>query len=288
MFAALAAALFAAGVLVIVAGLFPPKPTLANRLAEFNEDPSLMSAGTSASALDTYSLMLLETLKGDKLEAYESDVLVSGGDMPSIAVDKAKAAAGCALLLGAGAWLLEWVSNPLSLLIVVTLGSAIGYHLPDLELKKKAEARRVEFSHSLTAFMTLLSSSISGGGGLNSALADAAAMGDGWVFDHIRSALNEARLEGISAWLALERLGLKLQVIPLVELSGSLTLAGTSGARVTETLVSRAASSREAELAEVRGDAEATSSKLGVPVGMIMMTWVFFIGYPAVQTIVAA
>ena len=77
-------------------------------------------------------------------------------------------------------------------------------------------------------------------------------------------------------------------MIPLIELASALTLAGTSGARVTETLVARAHSNREKELAEVRSEAEEKSSKLGLPVGLIMVTWVFFIGYPAVKGLVGA
>ena len=136
--------------------------------------------------------------------------------------------------------------------------------------------------------MCIRDSSISGGGGLTTALSNAADMGDGWVFDHIRGALADARIEALSPWVTLERVGQRLQVIPLIELASALTLAGTSGARVTETLVARAHSNREKELAEVRSEAEEKSSKLGLPVGLIMVTWVFFIGYPAVKGLVGA
>jgi len=287
MAAAFAGALFAAGLLILLQGLFPKRETLADRIALFDTESISLDSTASESLLDSYALRLLETVKGDKLERFESDLLVSGSDLQTSSIEKLKGGAATGGGLAALAILLEWVSDPLGLLMVVLVGSALGYSFPDFELKKKAAARRVEFSQTLTAFMTLLNSSISGGGGITTALDDASAMGDGWVFAHIRDSLAAARLDGTSAWVALERLGQKLQVVPLIELAGALTLAGASGARVTETLVARAQSSREKELAEVRAEAEAKSSKLGLPVGMIMMTWVFFIMYPAVQNFLA-
>lgn len=284
MLAALAGALLATGVLVLVKGVFPGKTSLNARLAEFADDAEDLFQQED-SLLQVYSLMLLETVKGEDIERYESDVLVTGSDLPGIAVEKVKSAGLGAGVIAALAILFGWVSNPLGLLIAIVVGAAAGYLYPDMELKKKAVARRVEFSRALTAYMTLLGSSISGGGGLATALSDAAAMGDGWVFDHIRGALEVSRLDGTSPWVALDRLGQRLNVVPLIELAGSLTLAGNSGARVTETLAARAQSSREKELSEVRSEAEAKSAKLGIPVGMVMLTWVFFVGYPAITGI---
>jgi Flp pilus assembly protein TadB len=281
MFAALAGALFAAGLLVLLRGIFPQRRSLANQLAVFSDGS--VNVEVEDNLFEFYSLKLLETVKGDQLEAYESDVIVSGSDLPSTAVDKSKSALVAGIGLAGASIFMGIVSSPMGLLITTVIGAALGYIYPDFKLKKVAAARRVEFSQTLTGFMTLLSSSISGGGGLTTAIDDAAAMGDGWVFDHIKQALAEARLDGTSAWVALERLGEKLGVVPLIEIAGSLTLAGSSGARVTETLVSRAHSSRQKELAEARSDAESKSAKLGGPVAMILTSWMAFVVYPAIS-----
>ena len=285
MSAALAGAFLAAGLLLVLQGLFPKKPTLALRLAQFNDGSLDLQQGPKESLLQSYALQLLETVKGEKLERYESDLLVSGGDLPTAAVEKVQSAAIVGAGFGVVGVLIGAVSGPVGLFAALALGAVLGYSYSDFELKKKAAARRVEFAHTLTTYMTLLTSSISGGGGLTTALDDAVAMGDSWVFDHIRECLAAARLEGVSPWNALEQLGHRLQVVPLIELAGALTLAGASGARVTETLTSRAHSSRQKELSEVRAEAEAKSSKLGLPVGMIMMTWVIFIIFPAIQSL---
>ena len=99
-------------------------------------------------------------------------------------------------------------------------------------------------------------------------------------FGELRGALLDGPVNRLMRFgTAPEHIGAKRSV------AGALTLAGASGARVTETLTSRAHSSRQKELSEVRAEAEAKSSKLGLPVGMIMMTWVIFIIFPAIQSL---
>lgn len=282
MFAALSGAFLAVGLLVFLRGAFPQRTSLASRLATFGD--GTIDAVAEENLFELYSLKLLETVKGDRLEAFESDVLVTGSDLPAAAVNKSRTAALAGIAFAAVAVMMGIVGSPMGLLIASAIGAGAGYAYPDLQLKKDAKERRIEFSHTLTGFMTLLSSSISGGGGLSTAIDDAAAMGDGWVFEYMREALAVARLEGSSAWVALEQLGQRLAVVPLIEIAGSLTLAGNSGARVTDTLVSRAQSSRQKELADARADAEAKSGKLGVPMALIMGSWVLFILYPALSS----
>jgi len=288
MLAALAGALLAIGLLVIIDGLFPKRVDLATRLSVFNDDVASINLATPDSLISSYALTLLENVKGEKLELFAADVAVTGSNLQHVAVEKLKAAGGAAALTAALSVFFGWVSSPLWLMVVAGGAGVVGYNLPDIELKKKAAERRIEFSRALTAFMTLLTSSIAGGGGINNALNDASLMGEGWVFVHIRDALDEANLSGTSSWVALERLGRDLNISALIELAGSLTLAGTSGARVTETLIARAESSRAKELAEVRADAEAKSSKLGLPVGLIMLAWAGFMAFPAILNLTGA
>lgn len=282
MTAAITGALFAIGFLILLQGLFPPKPGLTARLSQFS-DQELGASIVDHSLVQSLAITLLQTVKGDKIEEFQADLAVTDITFEHMAMEKAKAAAGAGMLVAALARYFGLINGPMGLLMVIVIGAILGYVAPDLDLKKKATARRVEFSRALTAFITLLGSSISGGGGITTAMNDAASMGDGWVFEKIRDALDTAYLEGTSAWIALDKLGRHLQVTPLIELAGSLTLAGTSGARITETLGARAESSRAKELAEVRSDAEAKSSQLGLPVGLMLLAWALFMGYPAIR-----
>ena len=287
--AAFAGGMFALGILVLIQGIFPKRTDLKTRLATFNEhDDLVLAAAAQVGLAEQLSITLLETVKGDDMDEVRPRLAVTDTPIGEFALEKTKAAAGAAFLLGLLSVMFDVVNGGLPLLIIGISGALLGSMLPDMELKKKAEARRIEFSRALTAYVTLLGSSIAGGGGITTAMADAANMGEGWVFTKIRNVLDEANLSGTSPWVALDRLGRDLRVTALIELAGSLTLAGTSGARVTETLIARAESSRAKELAEVRADAEAKSSKLGLPVGLIMLAWAGFMAFPAILNLTGA
>jgi len=285
MIAAIAGAFFAIGLLVLAQGLFPAKPGLSARLSQFS-DQDLGASATDHSLVQSLAVMLLETVKGEKLQDLQADLDVTDITFEHMAMEKVKAAGGAGFLAAAVAYYFDAITGPVGLLMTLVIGAVVGYVIPDFDLRKKAAERRTEFSRALTAFITLLGSSIAGGGGVSTAMNDAAAMGNGWVFVKLRDALDTAYLEGTSSWIALDKLGRKLQVGPLIELAGSLTLAGTSGARVTETLTARAESSRTKELTDARAQAEAQSSKLGMPIGLMLLAWAVFMGYPAIQNLV--
>jgi len=285
MIAAIAGATLVLGLLVVLRGAFPQKQNLADRLGEFSEVDMHVSRSIDDSLSLQLAKTLLETVKGDDIFNLRSDLEVTDTSFDDFAIEKARAGLAAGVCLALVAKLAGVISGGMPLLIVGILAASVGYMAPDFELKKKAKARRLEFSRALTSFITLIGSSISGGGGVSTAMRDAVAMGNGWVFDKLRNALDEAALNGTSSWHALDALGCKLQVTALIELAGSLTLAGNSGARVTETLHSRAESSRAKELAEMRSEAEAKSSTLGLPVGIMLIGWVIFLGYPAVAAL---
>lgn len=284
MMAAIAGAGFALGILVFLRGFFPEKPSLAAQLAEFNEH-DLNAPVTAPSFIIGAAVTLFETVKGEDMVNIRADLDVTGQTIEEAAIERLKGAAGGAALGLFLATRIDSISGVIGLLALGVLGALAGYLIPDGELKKKAEERRQEFTRALTAFITLVGSSISGGGGLATALDDASAMGSGWVFTKIRDALDEAKLSGASPWVALDELGRELRITALIELSGSLTLAGNNGARVTDTLTARAESARAKEIADIRADAEAKSSSLGLPVGLMLLAWAGFMGYPAVLSL---
>lgn len=287
MLAAIAGSMCAIGLLVLLRGAFPARPDLKTRLAQFNEH-DFATDYSSDSLLQSLATTLLQTVKGTNTEQLMSDLSVTNTSFDEIAMKKLRAAGALSAFMVFAGFLFGFLNNGMTVIVVVLLGAVGGYFVPDGELKKEAAARRIEFSKALTAFITLLASSISGGGGINTAMTDAAAMGSGWVFEKLRDALGEAKLSGVSPWVMLDALGRQLQVMPLVELAGSLTLAGANGARVTETLQSRAESARDKELSEVRAEAERKSSSLGAPVGMMLLAWALFMAYPAVLNLMGA
>ena len=101
----------------------------------------------------------------------------------------------------------------------------------------------------------------------------------------LREALAVARLSGETPWAALGRLGQELRVEELVELSSSLLLAGSEGAKIRDSLAAKADSLRrhEASMAEAR--AQQASERMSLPIGLLFLGFLIFLGYPAVAQV---
>ena len=71
----------------------------------------------------------------------------------------------------------------------------------------------------------------------------------------------------------------------LCELAASVGLAGTEGARVRESLVAKASSLRAHELSEAESAAQSASERMSLPVVLLFVGFLVFLGYPAVDRI---
>ena len=201
------------------------------------------------------------------------------------ATDKLKAGDLGAAIVGGALFAVGRARGPL--LVIALLAGFLGFYFSqDVQLRKKAAARRREFVDTVTAFIGLVSVSIAGGGGVMSAMNSAASLGDGWAFERIRLVLDEAATRNETPWVGLDRLGSELGIPSLVELGGSMQLAAQSGAKISESLAARAQSARARELAERLAEEEQTSEALGVPVVVMLLAWVGFLGYPAIVNVI--
>lgn len=188
------------------------------------------------------------------------------------------------LLLVLGGRPLPW-QMPLAGSLALAVG---GFLLPDLTVRKEAQRRRAAFRHALGAYLNLIHVLLAGGAGVEGALADAAAIGQGWSFRQLRRALETARLTRTSPWNALGQLGDELQVGELSELAAALSLAGTEGARVRASLAAKSAAIRQRDGAEAEGAANAATERMALP-GMVMaIGFVIFVFYPALTQITAS
>jgi Flp pilus assembly protein TadB len=158
----------------------------------------------------------------------------------------------------------------------------VGFYVPDLGIHAEAQARRRDFRHALGAFLDLVVIALAGGGGVETALADASSIGNGWAFAQLRHALDIARLARQPPWHALGRLGADLGVPELGELAASVSLAGTEGAKVRASLGAKAASLRTHELADAESAAQAATERMSLPVVVLFAGFLAFIGYPAI------
>ena len=165
---------------------------------------------------------------------------------------------------------------------VVTLAAmAFAFFLPDLALRQEAEDRRRDFRHVVGSFLDLVAMNLAGGRGLPEALMTASTIGDHWAMARIRQALANARLIGITPWDAMARLGEDLGVDELRDLASALALAGDEGAKIRASLLSRAASLRRKELADVEGKAGERSQSMLVAQLVMCAAFMLFLGYPA-------
>ncbi len=185
-----------------------------------------------------------------------------------------------ALLMLGGAHLSLTVPLWASLILMVG-----GFILPDLGIRSDAARRRRDFRHALGSFLDLVVVALAGGGGVETALGDAASIGNSWAFSYLRRALDGARLARETPWSALGRLGQELGIGELSELAASVSLAGTEGAKVRASLAAKAASLRTHELAEAETADQAATERMSLPIVMLFAGFLFFIGFPAVERV---
>jgi Flp pilus assembly protein TadB len=180
------------------------------------------------------------------------------------------------------------VSVPATLVAAGCVAFAVaGYATPRLVVRSEAARRRDDFRHALSAYLDLVAILLAGGRGVESALWDAAATGSGWSFRLLRSALEQAARHGTSPWRALGELGDRLALTDLSELTSSIQLAGSSGAKVKASLVAKADSLRHHELAATESAAERATEQMAVPVVLLLVAFLLFIGWPAVAHVLA-
>ncbi|MEP1122628.1 MAG: type II secretion system F family protein [Ilumatobacter sp.] len=281
--AAIIGGLLALGVWLVVRGWFPAPPTLSDRLADFSEVSIHTSDQTALRSLwGRIAMAMMTTANSGDTTDVAADVAVTDGDMETHALDKLNAGVGGAVLMATVGYLFGFTRSAFGIALVLIFGFVAFYFAPDVELKRKAVTRRDEFNESLTAFVSLVAVSISGGGGVNTAMADASKLGSGRPFRILQESIEDSALHGESPWGGFDALGQKLKIVPLIELAGALSLAGTSGARVTETLKARAESARGRELADATTAAEKKSESMNIPVAAMVLGWAGFMGYPAV------
>lgn len=282
-----------AGLWLIVRGWAPPRPSLSDALAQLRTSEVAaafepVDDGRFAARIGRPIAELLAR-SGIRWFAWRSvsrDLAVLGRSPETHLAEKVTLALVGLLLVPATAAILAagGVSFPVAVPVWgAVLFAAVGFWIPDLGIHAEAQARRRDFRHALGAFLDLVVVALAGGGGVETALEDAASVGDGWAFEHLRHALARARLARETPWAALAKVGDELGVPELAELAASVALAGTEGAKVRASLGAKAVSLRAHELAEAETAAQAATERMSLPVVLLFAGFLVFVGYPAVE-----
>ena len=160
--------------------------------------------------------------------------------------------------------------------------------LPDLEVRRDAAAKREDFRRVVAAYLDLVSMNLAGGRGLPEALMTAAEVSDGWALRRMRDCLTDARVTGVSQWTALGSLGDDLDVNELKDLGAALDLVADDGAKVRESLSSRAETMRHREMSEMEGEAGAKSQSMLVAQMLLCAGFMVFLLYPAMARVMGS
>jgi Flp pilus assembly protein TadB len=196
-----------------------------------------------------------------------------------------------AWMVGLGAFgalmglLLSPVAGAVPMLILVTFGAPIGFFVPDLILTSRAAEARKAFRHAFSGYLDLVNVMLAAGAGPESALQGAAESGGGWAFGEIRAALESARRTRLSVAEAFSQLADELGISELEELAASMSLVGRQGARVRESLATKADGLRVQQLAETEAAAESATEQMTVPVALLLVGFLVLLVYPAVMLI---
>ncbi|MFE0514201.1 type II secretion system F family protein [Streptomyces sp. NPDC058964] len=182
-------------------------------------------------------------------------------------------------------WTLGFGSSPVIPVWLALLCAALFFFLPDLEVRRDAADKRRDLRRVIGAYLDLVSMSLAGGRGLPEALMAAAEVSDGWANQRIRNALSDARITGVSQWQALGALGEELGVEELKDLSASLALVADDGAKVRESLASRAETMRHRELSEIEGSAGEKSQSMLVAQLLLCAGFLVFLIFPAAMRV---
>jgi len=175
------------------------------------------------------------------------------------------------------------------LMVVLLAGSTLGgYVVPDRIAASKARHIRSDARAALSAYLDLVNILLAGGAGLETALQAAAESGDGWMFESLRSLLVHARTARQSVWGMFIDFGRRSGLDDLVELGSSVQLVGQQGARIAQSLASRAATMRARVQSAVELDAVAASERMGLPTVLMFFAFLVLLGFPAAQIILAS
>lgn len=244
----------------------PPSPGTTPTLTRVGLAISTSASRVGVPLVRTEDLALLERSMTEQLTAIglaSLGLAVTGGLLP--------------LLLG----LVAITLPPITSLGTAIAGLVLGALLPTSDLRRKAERERSRFVRALGSFLELVVMAQAGGMGVEGALmASAHACADP-CFLRLRLALEQAQIAGVTPWDSLGRLGARVGIPALSELSSTLTLAATEGARVRTTLSAKSASLRQREIAAAQARANATTERLFLPSIILMLAFVVFLMFPA-------
>ena len=164
-------------------------------------------------------------------------------------------------------------------------GTAAGFLISRATLASEATSRRRAFITELAAYLDIVAQLLAGGAGVEDALWRAARNARSPGVELIRDCLASARTRRRSEWVALGDLATRIRVNELGELVTAVQLAGTSGAKVSASLVAKAHSLRDRTGSQQLADAQRASERMGGPLIAMLLAFLVLVIAPALAAV---
>jgi len=284
------------GIFALVRALIPGRRSAVSTVAQIDAMRAAAPSSGSSSAAPAEGfkgrlgqrIAMFYLQQGWELRSLRADLAVLDRSWEGFLATKIMlAAAGVVFgpFLFAVAWEVGFGGSPVIPVWLALICGGVFFLLPDLEVRRDAADKRKDLRRVIGAYLDLVSMNLAGGRGLPEALMAAAEVSDGWALMRIRNALTDARITGTSQWVALGRLGDELGVEELQDLSITLGLVADDGAKVRESLASRAETMRHRELAEIEGSAGEKSQSMLVAQLLLCAGFLVFLIFPAAMRV---
>lgn len=288
-------ALAGLGLFLLVYGLIPRRTSLTRRIAEFDQAPVTRAVRIQGTGQESRlsrrlgaGVVRFCAEQGWQFPSLRADLRLTGRSLEVYLANKILLAVFGLLFAPflAAMAVVAGIKVPIAVPVWVGLVfAAVFFFLPDLELRGKVARMRRDFRHAIGSFLDLVAMNLAGGRGVPEALMAASEIGAGWAFWRIREALTNARITGLTPWQALGALGDEVRVDELRDLASALSLVADDGAKVRESLTSRAVSLRRRELADLQGQAGERSQSMLLAQMLLCIAFLIFLMYPAVRAL---
>lgn len=273
-----------AGLLIAWRGLAPTRPALVDLIRSANEPRPALPTSLFERSID--SLVTTGTDHG----SIDADLAVLGRTRRDFALSRLSLAGvlgaipiGLAVVTGASGS--SW--NPVAITLAAMVGAAAGFTLARATVASEARERRHAFVAELAAYLDIVAQLLTGGAGVEDALWRSARNARSPGIIAIRDALASARTRRRSEWGALGELAARTRVPELTELVTAVQLAGTSGAKVSASLVAKAHSLRDRTAAQQLAAAQRSSERMGGPLIAMLLAFLVLVIAPALAAVMS-
>ncbi|MEO3936766.1 hypothetical protein V3N99_08400 [Dermatophilaceae bacterium Soc4.6] len=166
--------------------------------------------------------------------------------------------------------------------------AAVLFVMPSRDVAADAAQARADLARALSAYIELCALERHSGAGASTALANAAEVGDAWVFARIGQELARSRYTGQPPWDSLTALSRDLALPELVDVADIMRLASDESAEVYRQLRARSASVRSALLSAELAHANVVEERMYLPGSLLGVVFLALLMAPPLLRLVGA